>query len=238
MAGGGAQAHLIPVPGLGAGGQISFGSVSSALWRQGSGDYRSDRRQRVPARARHGATAQPALRPSRRAWADGGQTRLRRGRVRRLHRPPRRAARAGLPGARVCGRRPRRHHRRGARDRRPAAPGAARLRRGRGAPVRLLHRRDDHEHGRAARSGCRSRRRPDPGRSWRATSAAAARIHASCGPSTGRPSWRPGPRRGRRRRAWRNRRRRAASSAGGRRAGGGRGRSGTIPACRTRDPGT
>ena len=94
---------------------------------------------------------------------------LRRRRLRRLHGLARRQAGPFLPGAGLPRRRTRGHHHRGAGDGRRAASDAAGLPRRAGLPVRLLHRRHDHDRRRARRASsartCRTRSR--------ATSAAA-----------------------------------------------------------------
>ena len=104
---------------------------------------------------------EPALRPAR---ADGParlQERLRAGRVRLVHRLPRRRAGLRLPGRGRPGRGPRDRHRRGARRRRRAAPGAAGVRRGGRGAVRLLHARPARADPRPAARASRSRRDPE-----------------------------------------------------------------------------
>ena len=83
------------------------------------------------------------------------------GRLRRLHGARRRRAGAQLPLPGACGPRAAGHHDRGpGRRRRRAAPGAAGVPGRPGLPVRLLHRRDDHDGRRARR---RAARRPAAG---------------------------------------------------------------------------
>ncbi len=73
-----------------------------------------------------------------------------------------------------------------------AASGAARLHRGAGRAVRLLHQRHDHGVGRVPRAATRSRARPRSSRRSPTTSAAAARMPASCARSSARRATREG----------------------------------------------
>ena len=79
------------------------------------------------------------------------------------------------------------HDRRGPGHRREARPGAARLHRGAGGAMRLLHRRHDHARPGAARAQPLPVRGRDPRATWRRTCAAAAPTCASCARSGAPP---------------------------------------------------
>ena len=89
----------------------------------------------------------------REPWLVWSEKRVRRRGLRRLHGLARRQAGPQLPRSRIPGRGPRGHHAPGARLRRQAPSDAAGVSRRPGVPVRLLHRRHDHDVGEPLRGG-------------------------------------------------------------------------------------
>src|SRR5512138_2859564 len=96
--------------------------------------------QRARGGRRRASDVSPSGRDSRELRAHRHEGRVRRGRMRCLHRPDRRPAGRLVPGAVCAGRRPRRAHDRGGRG----AGAATRVHGSRRRSVRDLHARDDH----------------------------------------------------------------------------------------------
>ncbi len=144
----------------------------------------ADRQRRTPAGRRRLGGREPALRPARADGAARVEERLRAGRVRLVHRLPRRGDLLRVPGRGRPGRRPRGDHGRGPRRRRGPAPGAAGVPGRRRGAVRLLHPGPAGRHPRPARPRPATPTTPRSARRWPATCAAAPATRRSSTPST------------------------------------------------------